>query len=242
LHNAEVPSILKVTSLITGYDKKQVINGVTFAIHTGEVVALIGHNGAGKSSILKAVFGLLPVWNGEIDFDVDVKIRRPFLPSALLRSGIGYVPQGGRVFSDLTVREHLELGDIFLESKNELRMRIDFVLEVFPLLKDRLNQKAGTLSGGERQLVALARVFVLKLRLLLLDEPSLGLAPTVISTLFGLIQQVSRDYGIAILISEQAVREVLKVAQRAYVLRNGLVSFEGNVAELDDTKLRTAFL
>lgn len=242
MHNAKASSILKVTSLITGYDKKQVINGITLAVYTGEVVALIGHNGAGKSSLLKTIFGLLPVWRGEIDFDIDVKIRRPFLPRALLQSGIGYVPQGGRVFSDLTVRENLELSDVFLESKNALRTRLDFVLEVFPLLKERLNQKAGTLSGGERQLVALARVFMVKLRLILLDEPSLGLAPAVIPTLFGLIQQVSRDYGIAVLISEQAVREVLRVAQRAYVLRNGLVSFDGSVTELNDATLRTAFL
>lgn len=237
----DVTPILKASSLRTGYGSKQVINGVTLELHSGEVVALVGHNGAGKSSLLKALFGLLTIRGGSVEFDVD--LRRPLRPRELLRAGVAFVPQGSRVFTDLTVRENLELGDIILKDSNLLPERLGLVLDTFPFLKDRLNRKAGTLSGGEKQMLSLARALVLRPRLLLLDEPSLGLAPAAVVDVFGRIRQLSRDYGLAVLISEQAVREVLKISQRAYVLRHGVVTFSGQASALsDEAKLKEVFL
>lgn len=233
--------LLRVDSLVTGYGKKQVLNGLTLDIAPGEVVVLIGHNGAGKSTLLKAVFGLLPVWKGQVILD-GVALHSPS-PRELLRSGVAYVPQGNRVFTDLTVRENLEMGGVTLSNGALLKEGIERVFTLFPSLKARLRQHAGTLSGGEKQMLALANALVLSPRLLLLDEPSLGLAPPLVTEALGRIQQISRDSGVAVLMVEQKVREALKIAQRVYVLRNGLVSFSGPADFLsDDKKLREVYL
>jgi ABC-type branched-subunit amino acid transport system ATPase component len=232
---------LYVDSLVSGYGKKQVINGVTLDVAPGEIVALIGHNGAGKSTLLKAIFGLIPLWNGQVVLD-GKPLRSP-APRELLRSGVAYVPQGNRVFTDLTVRENLEMGGITLSNGARLNEGIERVFTLFPALKPRLRQRAGTLSGGEKQMLALGNALVLTPRLLLLDEPSLGLAPPLVVEALGRVQQISRDSGVAVLIVEQKVREVLKIAQRVYVLRNGLVSFSGPTESLkDDAKLREVYL
>jgi branched-chain amino acid transport system ATP-binding protein len=235
------PRLLSVDALVTGYGKKQVVNGVSLAVARAEIVALIGHNGAGKSTLLKAIFGLLAVWQGQVAFDGNplnsAKARD------LLRSGLAYVPQGNRVFSDLTVRENLEMGGVTLPTKAHLREGIDRALALFPALKSRLRQRAGTLSGGEKQMLALANGLIVSPRLLLLDEPSLGLAPPLVSEALARILELSRNSGMAVLIVEQKVREVLKIADRVYVLRNGRVSFTGPAADLhDDAKLREVYL
>jgi branched-chain amino acid transport system ATP-binding protein len=233
--------LLKVETLVTGYGKKQVLNGVTLDMASGEVVALIGHNGAGKTTLLKAIFGLLPVWMGQVI--LDGKALQSPSPRELLRAGVAYVPQGNRVFTDLTVRENLEMGGITLPNEERLNEGIERVLTVFPALKSRFRQRAGTLSGGEKQMLALGNALVLSPRLLLLDEPSLGLAPPLVTEALGHIQKISRDSGAAVLIIEQKVREVLRIAQRVYVLRNGLVSFSGHTDALkDDQKLREVYL
>jgi len=237
----ETRTLLNVDSLITGYGKKQVLNGVNLNVAPGEIVAVIGHNGAGKSTLLKAVFGLLPIWQGQVVFDAK-RLRSP-KPRELLRSGVAYVPQGNRVFTDLTVRENLEMGGVTLSDGKQLKARIERVFTLFPALKPRLRQRAGTLSGGEKQMLALANALILSPRLLLLDEPSLGLAPPLVSESLGRIQQISRDSGVAVLIVEQKVREVLKIARRVYVLHSGLVSFSGPTDSLnDDAKLRQVYL
>jgi branched-chain amino acid transport system ATP-binding protein len=226
--------------LVTGYGKKQVLNGVTVDVLAGEIVALVGHNGAGKSTLLKAVFGLLPIWEGKISLDGKT-VNSPD-PRRLLSAGVSYVPQGNRVFTDLTVRENLEIAGITVANKARLKEGIDPVLALFPALSPRLKQRAGTLSGGEKQMLALANALVVSPRLLLADEPSLGLAPQLVSGALRHIQDLNRNHKVTILIVEQKVREVLKIAQRVYVLRNGQITYGGPTETLDDAKLREVYL
>lgn len=233
--------LLAADSLFTGYGKKEVVRGVDLAVAPGEIVALIGHNGAGKSTLLKAIFGLLPIWKGGLR--LDGRAHTHPTPRALLQAGVAYVPQGNRVFTDLTIRENLEMGGVTIRDKTRLTTGIDYVLSLFPALTPRLRQHAGTLSGGEKQMVALAMGLITRPRLLLLDEPSLGLAPPLVAQALAHIQKISRDSRVAVLIVEQKVREVLKIAQRVYVLRNGQVSFEGRAESLsDERKLREVYL
>ena len=233
--------ILNVIGLVTGYEKKQVVKGASLDVASSEVVALIGHNGAGKSTLLKAIFGLLPTWSGEILLDGE--FVQSLHPQKLLRSGVAYVPQGNRVFTDLTVRENLEMGGVTLPSKALLDEGVERALSFFPPLKLRLSRRAGTLSGGEKQMLALGNALVLSPRLLLLDEPSLGLAPPLVSQALKRIKEISVNSGAAVLIVEQKVREILKIANRVYVLRNGRVSFSGSAVDLNDNaKLREVYL
>ena len=233
--------LLVVDAVVSGYGKRQVLNGVSVDVAPGEIVALIGHNGAGKSTLLKAVFGMLPVWTGRVAVD-GIRLEAP-RPRELLRAGVGYVPQGNRVFTDLSVRENLEMGGVTLPDGALLKEGIERVFTLFPALKKRLSQRAGTLSGGEKQMLALGSALVLSPRLLLLDEPSLGLAPPLVTVALERIQQISCDTGAAVLIVEQKVREVLKFARRVYVLRNGQVSFSGATELLtDEAKLREVYL
>jgi branched-chain amino acid transport system ATP-binding protein len=232
---------LDIANLVAGYGKKQVIDTVSMSVGTGEIVALIGHNGAGKSTLLKAVFGLIPIWSGEMHFNGSLWSKPA--PRALLRAGIAYVPQGNRVFTDLTVRENLEIGGVTLPSKQALKDGIERVFTLFPMLKDRLKQPAGTLSGGEKQMLSLGNALILSPKMLLLDEPSLGLASPLVSEALKRIKQINQDFGVTVLVVEQKVRDVLKIADRAVVLRTGRVSFEGPAMELsDDRKLKDVFL
>jgi branched-chain amino acid transport system ATP-binding protein len=232
---------LRVVDLVTGYGKKQVINGVSLEVPQGEIVALIGHNGAGKSTLLKAVFGLIPIWGGRLFLDGQA-VGSP-KPRELLRAGVSYVPQGNRVFTDLTVRENLEMGGITVSDGQRLKEGMERVFTLFPALKDRLKQRGRTLSGGEKQMLALGSALILSPKVLLLDEPSLGLAPPLVSEALGRIQQISHDSNVTVLIVEQKVREVLKIAKRVCVLRNGRVSFTGSTEELkDERKLREVYL
>jgi branched-chain amino acid transport system ATP-binding protein len=233
--------VLRVVDLVTGYGKKQVIGGVNLELPRNEVAALIGHNGAGKSTVLKAVFGLIRIWRGQVYLDGEA--RPKLVPRDLLRAGVAYVPQGNRVFTDLTVHENLRMGGLTMSRNGQLGEGIERVCGLFPLLRDRLKRKAGTLSGGEKQMLALATALIPSPRLLLLDEPSLGLAPPLVSEALGRIQQLSKENGVAVLIVEQKVREVLKIARRVYVLRNGLVSFSGLAEDLrDEARLRAVYL
>ena len=216
--------MLKVNELHTGYGKKPVLFGPSLEVTKGEIVAIIGPNGAGKSTILKAICGLIPVWDGKITFE-DFCINGS-TPAKNVKRGITFCPQGNRVFDELSVNENLQIGGIHLKKK-ELATRIDDILQLFPMLKDRLKQSAGTLSGGEQQMLALGRALIPMPRLLLLDEPSLGLSPNLISTAFERIRQVNREMGTAVLIVEQKVRKVLKICHRVYGIKLGKVAFEG---------------
>ena len=233
--------ILKVESLVTGYGHKQVLRSVSLRVGSGEIVALIGHNGAGKSTLLKAAFGLLPIWDGHVLLD-GTPVGRPE-PRRLLEAGVAYVPQGNSVFMELSVRENLEVGTTVLRNRKRLQQRIEHVLTLFPALRGRLRQRAGTLSGGEKQMLALASGLLTEPRILLLDEPSLGLAPPLVTKAFEQVRLISQSSGVAVLVVEQKVREILRIARRAYVLRNGTVSYSGPAETLQEpTTLREAYL
>lgn len=232
--------MLKINELHTGYGKKPVLFGPSLKVNKGEIVAIIGPNGAGKSTILKAVCGLIPVWDGEITFE-GLCINSS-TPAKNVKRGITFCPQGNRVFDELSVIENLQIGGIHLKKK-ELSGRIDEVLELFPKLKDRLKQNAGTLSGGEQQMLAIGRALIPRPRLLLLDEPSLGLSPALISDAFERVQQVNKELGTAVLIVEQKVRKVLKISHRVYGIKLGKTAFDGKPEELMEHKeLRKVFL
>lgn len=232
---------LKVDGLVTGYGRREVLAAVDLEVGAGEIVALIGHNGAGKSTLLRAVFGLLPIWRGSVRLNGE---RADGLaPRKMIGLGVSYVPQGNRVFNDLSVHENLEMGGITLGSKREVNKRIENVLGLLPDLRPHLRQRAGTLSGGEKQMVAIATGLIMRPRLMLLDEPSLGLAPALVARALGHIREISQAFQVGVLIVEQKVREVLRIADRVYVLRNGRVSFSGTAESLrDEAKLRAVYL
>lgn len=231
--------MLKVKKIQTGYGKKQVLFDTSLEVRQGEIVAIIGPNGAGKSTILKAVCGLISVWDGEITFE-DSCINGS-TPAKNVKRGITFCPQGNRVFDELSVSENLQIGGIHLK-KRELAVRIDDILQLFPLLKDRLKQNAGTLSGGEQQMLALSRALIPKPKLLMLDEPSLGLSPKLVSTAFEKISKINRDTDITILVVEQKVRKVLKICSRVYGIKLGKVVFSGQPGKLmEHDALRKVF-
>jgi ABC-type branched-subunit amino acid transport system ATPase component len=238
----QVPKLLSATNIAAGYGGKQVLSGVHLHVARGETVAIIGHNGAGKTTLLKALFGLVELADGCVALDFGSWKPDPRL---LLRAGMAYVPQGNCVFPNLSVRENLQLSAL-----SSVRGAIPFdstleeVVSIFPALHGRLRQIAGTLSGGERQMLALARALILKPQLLLLDEPSLGLAPPLVKKTFGLIRDLAVERAMGVLVVEQKVREVLRVAHRVYVLRGGQVVFHGAARELseNDEKLRAVYL
>jgi branched-chain amino acid transport system ATP-binding protein len=232
--------MLQVSELETGYGQKQVLFGPSLEIRSGEIVALIGPNGAGKSTVLKAVCGLIPVWKGEVRFE-GARLNGS-TPAKNVSRGITLCPQGNRVFGSLTVLENLEVGGYQL-SRKELAGRLDEVFKLFLVLKDRKRQSAGKLSGGEQQMLALARALVPRPKLLLLDEPSLGLSPSLVGTIFQKVVEISRQTGTAILVVEQKVRDVLRIAQRAYGLRLGKIVIEGSSEHiLAGDNLKSLFL
>ena len=233
--------LLHVNELEAGYGKKPVLFGISMKVMPEEIVALIGPNGSGKSTVLKAICGLLPAWSGEITFN-GASINSRF-PASNMRQGISYVPQYSKVFAEMTVMENLELGGILLPPKIT-EDRVAYVLDIFPMLKKYIKQKAGLLSGGEQQMVALARSLIVQPKLLMLDEPSLGLSPNLVIAFFEKIVEISLDQKISVLIVEQKVAEVLAVAARVYSFKLGRVVFVGSSDELkcDDNKLRSLFL
>lgn len=233
--------MLEVRELETGYGKKQVLFGLTMEVCEGEIVALIGPNGAGKSTVLKAICGLIPPWSGEILF-TGYEINSSS-PAQNVARGITFAPQGSRVFADLSVMENLEIGG-FQFSRSELKSRIAQMFQLFPVLKERVRQDAGKLSGGEQQMLAIARALLPKPKLLMLDEPSLGLSPNLVKDVFGKIIEINNEIGVSFLVVEQKVREILEISDRAYSLKLGKVAFEGLSEELkkDDKRLKELFL
>lgn len=233
--------MLEIKNLNTGYDKKQILFDLSMKVEDGEIVSVIGPNGAGKTTILKAVSGLIPVWSGEIIFDN--KNLNHNQPSKNIALGITFAPQGNRVFDELSVKENLEIGG-FVLPKNKINERIESVLKIFPILKERIKQTSGSLSGGEKQMLALGRALIPEPKLLLLDEPSLGLAPSLLNDVYQKIVDINKIMNLSILIVEQKVREVLAISHKVYSIKLGRNAFEGKPYELmnDKEKLKHLFL
>jgi branched-chain amino acid transport system ATP-binding protein len=218
----------------------RVVQGVTIEVHSSEIVLVIGHNGAGKSTLLKTLFGLIPESAGSITYAG--KRIADWSIADRLSAGMVYLPQGGGVFPELKVSENIELGGKLLPTGYRIN-RVDQALQVFPQLKPMMNRRAGTLSGGEQQMVALARGLVYTPKLLMLDEPSLGLAPEQAQKIFETISFICHNAGPGVLLVEQKIRAALAIADRVYVLKEGRVAFEGAASTLrDDQALASAFL
>ena len=231
--------MLEIKALRAGYGPLEVLRGVDLAVGTGEIVALLGSNGAGKSTLNNNVSGLFQPFGGTIRFDGhDISGTAS---TRIVEAGLVQVPEGRRVFPTLTVRDNLELGSYRRGKPTRVR-NLERVLVIFPRLKERLTQSAGTLSGGEQQMLAIGRGLMAEPRLLILDEPSLGLSPLLVEEMFGLIGRLN-EQGLAILLVEQNVVQSLAIAHRAYVLENGSVSVSGPAKALaQDPALRKSYL
>jgi branched-chain amino acid transport system ATP-binding protein len=233
--------LLSVSNVELYYDHVYALKGVSLNVNEGETVALIGANGAGKSSILRAITGLKKVRSGEIHFQgrrID-KTR----PDELVRMGIAMVPEGRRVFSYMTVRDNLMMGAFTRTDKADIAMTLDMVLGRFPRLKERYSQTAGTMSGGEQQMLVIGRALMAKPKLLLLDEPSLGVAPKLVQDIARSIVAINRDEKVSVLLVEQNSRMALRISQRAYALTTGKIALAGDSAELlGDDRVKKLYL
>ncbi len=232
--------VLAVDELVVRYGPIEAVRGATLHVDRHEVVALLGPNGAGKSSLLNAVAGLVPAAGGCVELLGAPVGREP--AETLVRRGMALSPEGRRVFARLSVEDNLRLGAATLRDADQRRRTREEVLALFPALRQKLHQAAGTLSGGQQQMVAIARALMSRPRLLLLDEPSLGLAPIVVGEIFALIERLRAD-GVTVLLVEQNVRRSLEVADRAYVLVHGRVASHGRAADLlSDGAVEQAYL
>ncbi len=232
--------MLEAQHIHTRYGNVDCLKGVSFRVEEGEIVALLGANGAGKTTTLKTVSGLVRPLSGEILFRG--KAITAESPEKIVALGIAHAPEGRKIFQKLDVLENLELGAFLRRDTAAVRADIDRLFGIFPVLKKRLHQKAGTLSGGEQQMLAIGRALMSRPSVLLLDEPSLGLAPILVSAIFQMIQDINRQ-GKTVLLVEQNARMALKIAHRAYVLETGRVVMEGRAADLkDDPTVRSAYL
>jgi len=222
--------LLEVEGLEAGYGKKTVLQGVGLRVHEGEVVAMLGHNGAGKSTTLKAILGLLPARAGHVRFAGEAWANGD--PVENVRRGMSLVPQGRGVFPDLTVIDNLMLGAYTQRDAAATATRLREVMELFPILEERRAQRAGNLSGGQQQMVAVGMALMPRPRLMMMDEPSIGLAPVLVQKVLETARQINRRFGTAIILVEQNIKTALGVADRAYVMKSGRVVLEKPAAEL----------
>lgn len=232
--------MLEVSGLVTGYNKMPVLHGLDFKVNKGEIVALLGTNGVGKTTTFLTVAGLLKPWNGKITFE-DKEITN--LPAyETVKLGISLVPEGRLLFGKLTVQENILMGGYTRKDEIEKKERLEQIYDIFPRVKERLKQKAETLSGGEQQMVAIARGLMSNPSLLLLDEPSLGLMPKLVKEVFEFVKKIN-EMGITVIIVEQNVKETLSIADRAYVIQEGKIELEGSGQELiDNPEIKRVYL
>jgi len=232
--------LLEVSAISVAYGDVRVLHRVSLRVEAGEIVSLLGANGAGKTTTLRAISGLIPVQEGGVTFE-----GRPLTglsPSRIVERGIAHVPEGRQLFTNMTVEENLEMGAYLPQAKMARAETLARVLELFPRLGERQRQVAGTLSGGEQQMVAIGRALMSRPRLLVLDEPSLGLAPIVVKSIFETVKRINAD-GMTVLLVEQNLAESLRLSDRGYVLETGKIAMEGRGTDLlADPHTRKAFL
>ncbi|MCL4860496.1 MAG: ABC transporter ATP-binding protein [Caldilineaceae bacterium] len=233
--------LLELENVHTYYGKIHALKGVSLTVDRGEIVTLIGSNGAGKSTTLRTISGLLRPQQGDVRLNGQSMTRTP--PHKVVEAGIGHVPEGRGVFPALTVLENLEMGAYLLTDNNEIKRRLEQVFTTFPRLRERMTQKGGTLSGGEQQMLAIGRALMQRPAILLLDEPSMGLAPLLVEEIFHTIERLNQEQGTTILLVEQNAQSALQVANRAYVLETGAISITGEAkALLADERVIEAYL
>ncbi len=233
--------MLKVQNISTFYGNIQALKDVSIEINEGEIVTLIGANGAGKTTTLMSICGITPPRSGEILFDGD-PIQK-LGAEKIVERGIIQVPEGRRIFPEMTVLENLEMGAFLRKNKRLIQQDLNYVMDLFPILEKRRNQLGGTLSGGEQQMLAISRALMARPRVLLLDEPSLGLAPLIIKQIFDIIRQINKENNTTIFLVEQNANQALKLADRGYVMENGRISLVDSAENLlvnDD--VRKAYL
>ncbi len=233
-------ALLSIEDLVVSYGAILALHGISFHIDEGEIVTLIGANGAGKSTTLQTISHLLDSDQGKILYDGVDLVRQE--ADAIVRMGVIQVPEGRRIFAPLTVRENLEMGAYTRQDKHGIEESMEWVFQMFPRLRERAEQRGATLSGGEQQMLALARGLMAKPRLLLLDEPSMGLAPILVEEIFETIRQINEE-GVTLLLVEQNAHMALSVAHRCYVLETGAIELEGTAAELrENPQVQEAYL
>ena len=232
-------ALLTIEGLHAGYGATEILRGVSLSVNEGEIVAVLGSNGAGKSTLNRTISGTLRPWRGAVHFaGAPIERKRP---SAIVAQGLIHVPEGRRIFPNMSVSENLDLGG-YRRARARRAENRERVYSIFPRLAERQSQSAGTLSGGEQQMLAIGRGLMAEPRLLILDEPSLGLSPKLVEELFNLVKTINAQ-GIALLLVEQNVMQSLEVASRAYVLDNGAIVLQGNAGQVrDDPNLKRAYL
>ena len=232
--------MLKIKDLHVAYGGIHALRGINLEVPDGKIVTLIGANGAGKSTLLRSISGIVKAKSGSIDYDGQELIGKPI--NRVLEAGIAHVPEGRRVFPNLTVLENLKVGAYLRKDKAEIEKDLKWVYELFPRLEERHWQLAGTLSGGEQQMLAVGRGLMARPKLMMLDEPSLGLAPLVVQDIFSIIREINRQ-GVTILLNEQNANMALRIADLAYVIETGVVTMSGTGKELlADEKVKEAYL
>jgi branched-chain amino acid transport system ATP-binding protein len=232
-------ALLSVSGLIAGYGAVEVLHGIDLEVAAGEIVAVLGSNGAGKSTLNRAISGVLHVTRGTIRFAGSAIEHEK--PATIVARGLIHVPEGRCIFPNLTIKENLDLGS-YRRGRTQRERNRERVFAIFPRLAERRSQRAGTLSGGEQQMLAIGRGLMAEPKLLILDEPSLGLSPLLVEELFALIRRINGD-GIALLVVEQNVVQCLELARRAYILKEGVFVLHGNSADIrDDPNLKRAYL
>ncbi|MCE4627523.1 MAG: ABC transporter ATP-binding protein [Desulfurococcales archaeon] len=227
--------MLVVEELESGYGETQVLFGVNLKVRKGQITALLGSNGAGKTTTLWTITGVIPAWRGRVVFKGDDVTRLP--PHVKTRMGMILVPEGRRLWPQLTVQEHLEIAGSIPRSKNRKDELLEIVYQLFPRLKERRDQKAGTLSGGEQQMLAIARGIMMSPELLMFDEPSLGLAPKLVQDIAKTIAQLRDEHGLTVLLVEQNIHMSLQIADYGYIMENGRIVLEGPVHELEENPM-----
>ena len=233
-------AMLEVKDLQVYYGMIHAIKGVSFHVNEGEIIALIGANGAGKTTILHTITGLLTPKGGQVMFEGKDITKTP--AHKIVELGMAHVPEGRRVFAQLSVYQNLKMGAYTRSDKNEIEESLEMVYKRFPRLEERKNQMAGTLSGGEQQMLAMGRALMSKPRIILMDEPSMGLSPILVNEIFDIIQSVSAS-GTTVLLVEQKAKKALAIADRAYVLETGKISLDGNAKDLlNDDSIKKAYL